>query len=206
MQGLQASKLLLYLCARSQKQAAARLLTTMTSDSFYAELKSANGAYKWHCAGKWAESTSGKTVGVINPSTRQKEFEVQACTREEVDAAFAAAKEAQRAWARTPLWQRAAVLHKAAGFMRQHAQPMADALVKEIAKPAKDSMSEVLRCAFGFGFGWLGHSAAAREGGRRCSCVETNQRRRCFSSNAASHPTNSRNTHNVDITATARPT
>lgn len=198
MQGLQASKLLLYLCARSQKQAAARLLTTMTSDSFYAELKSANGAYKWHCAGKWAESTSGKTVGVINPSTRQKEFEVQACTREEVDAAFAAAKEAQRAWARTPLWQRAAVLHKAAGFMRQHAQPMADALVKEIAKPAKDSMSEVLRCASFLVLVGLG-TVQLQGRGNKVQLCETIRRRRC--SHPMPKPTNA-----TPQTMTARPT
>lgn len=71
--------------------------------------------------------------------------QVQACSREEVDAAYAAAKAAQKGWARTPLWQRAAVLHKAADLMRQHAQPMADCLVKEIAKPAKDALTEVMR-------------------------------------------------------------
>ena len=59
--------------------------------------------------------------------------------------AFAAAKAAQKEWARTPLWQRAAVLHKVAELMRQNAQPMADCLVKEIAKPAKDSLAEVVR-------------------------------------------------------------
>lgn len=31
--------------------------------------------------------------------------------------------------------------------MRQHAQPMADCLVKEIAKPAKDAVTEVVRSA-----------------------------------------------------------
>lgn len=70
-----------------------------------------------------------------------------ACTRDEVDTVFKAAKDAQHAWAKTPLWQRAQYLHKVATLMRQHAQPMADCLVKEIAKPAKDSMTEVIRSA-----------------------------------------------------------
>jgi glyceraldehyde-3-phosphate dehydrogenase (NADP+) len=61
--------------------------------------------------------------------------------------AFAAAKHAQKGWARTPLWQRAAALHKVAALLREHAQPVADCLVKEIAKPAKDSLSEVVRRA-----------------------------------------------------------
>lgn len=60
---------------------------------------------------------------------------------------FKAAKAAQRSWAKTPLWQRAQLLHKAATLMRQHAQPMADALVAEIAKPAKDALTEVVRSA-----------------------------------------------------------
>jgi hypothetical protein len=64
-----------------------------------------------------------------------------------VDAVFKAAKAAQPGWARTPLWQRAAALHKVAAIMRQHAQPMADCLVKEIAKPAKDAHTEVIRSA-----------------------------------------------------------
>ena len=117
----------------------------MTDSDFYNEIKAANGVYKWHVNGAWQESASGKTVSVVNPSTRATCYQVQACTREEVDEAFAAAKAAQKEWARTPLWQRAAVLHKVAELMRQNAQPMADCLVKEIAKPAKDSLAEVVR-------------------------------------------------------------
>ncbi|GBF90960.1 NADP-dependent glyceraldehyde-3-phosphate dehydrogenase [Raphidocelis subcapitata] len=119
----------------------------MAGDTFYKEIRAAGGAYKWHCDGAWRESTSGKTVGVSNPATRAREYEVQACTQAEVDEAFAAAKAAQKGWARTPLWQRAALLHKVAALMRDHAQPMADCLVKEIAKPSKDALSEVIRSA-----------------------------------------------------------
>lgn len=60
---------------------------------------------------------------------------------------FKAAKEAQQSWAKTPLWQRAQHLHKVAAIMREAAQPMADCLIKEIAKPAKDSLTEVVRSA-----------------------------------------------------------
>ena len=37
-----------------------------------------------------------------------------ACTQEEVNKVMEAAKVAQKAWARTPLWKRAELLHKAA--------------------------------------------------------------------------------------------
>ena len=41
-----------------------------------------------------------------------------ACTKEEVDSAFKAAKEAQRTWAKTPLWKRAEYLHKVDALMK----------------------------------------------------------------------------------------
>ena len=64
-----------------------------------------------------------------------------------MDAAYAAAATAQKEWARTPLWKRAELLHKAAAVMRANAAPMAAALVSEVAKPAKDAATEVLRSA-----------------------------------------------------------
>jgi glyceraldehyde-3-phosphate dehydrogenase (NADP+) len=64
-----------------------------------------------------------------------------------VDSAFANAKKAQKSWAKTPLWKRAQFIHAAATLMRDNAQPIADILVKEIAKAAKDSMSEIVRSA-----------------------------------------------------------
>jgi delta 1-pyrroline-5-carboxylate dehydrogenase len=104
-------------------------------------IKASSGAYKYFCNGQWLESSSGKTVPVTNPSTLQKDYQVQACTQEEVNSVFAAAKAAQLSWAKTPLWKRAEYLHKVAVLMRQNAQPMADCLVKEIAKPAKDALT-----------------------------------------------------------------
>lgn len=56
---------------------------------------------------------------------------------------MAAAKEAQKAWAKTPLWKRAELLHKAAAILKDNKAPIADCLVKEIAKPKKDAVTEV---------------------------------------------------------------
>ena len=70
-----------------------------------------------------------------------------ACSQQEVDAVFTTAKAAQKDWAKTPLWKRAEYLHKVAAVMRENAQPIADVLVKEVAKPAKDALTEVIRSA-----------------------------------------------------------
>lgn len=70
-----------------------------------------------------------------------------ACTQKEVDSIFESAKNAQSEWARTPLWKRAELLHKAGAIMREHAKAIADVLVKEVAKPANDAYTEVVRSA-----------------------------------------------------------
>lgn len=59
-----------------------------------------------------------------------------------------AATSAQKSWAKTPLWKRAELLHKAAAILKEHKAPIADCLVKEIAKPAKDAVTEVYHCLF----------------------------------------------------------
>ncbi|CAD7704305.1 unnamed protein product [Ostreobium quekettii] len=114
---------------------------------FYEELPAGCGAYKFYLDGAWRESSSGKQVSISNPTTQGVAFRVQACTPAEVDLMFEAAKAAQKPWARTPLWKRAQALHAAARLMREHPQPIADALVAEVAKPRKDSMAEVIRSA-----------------------------------------------------------
>lgn len=69
---------------------------------------------------------------------------LSACTQEEVNKAMETAKKVQKQWAKTPLWKRAELLHKAAAILKEHKAAIADCLVKEIAKPAKDSVTEVL--------------------------------------------------------------
>lgn len=66
-----------------------------------------------------------------------------ACSQEEVNKAMEIAKSAQKIWAKTPLWKRAELLHKAAAILKEHKAPIAECLVKEIAKPAKDAVTEV---------------------------------------------------------------
>mmetsp|Transcript_21772 Transcript_21772/g.37132 ORF Transcript_21772/g.37132 Transcript_21772/m.37132 type:complete len:497 (-) Transcript_21772:241-1731(-) len=115
--------------------------------NFYSEVQAASGSFKYYADAGWHESSSGKTQAILNPCTQQPAFHVQACTPGEIDAMFASAKTAQKLWAKTPLHARASFLHRAAELMRLHAQPMADCLIKEIAKPARDSLSEVVRSA-----------------------------------------------------------
>ncbi|RRT52197.1 hypothetical protein B296_00021828 [Ensete ventricosum] len=104
--------------------------------------------YNYYADGEWKKSASRKFVSIINPTTRTPQYKVQgdgilSCTQEEVNKVMDAAKAAQKLWARTPLWKRAELLHKAAAILKEHKNPIAECLVKEIAKPAKDAVTEV---------------------------------------------------------------
>ncbi|KAJ6862175.1 hypothetical protein NC652_039115 [Populus alba x Populus x berolinensis] len=103
------------------------------------------GTSVFYSDGEWKRSTSGNLVSIINPTTRKTQYKVQACTQEEVNKIIEAAKTAQKSWAKTPLWKRAELLHKAAAILKEHRAPIAECLVKEIAKPAKDAVTEAVR-------------------------------------------------------------
>ena len=59
--------------------------------------------------------------------------------------AIESAHAAQRVWAKTPLWKRAETLHRFAGILKDQKDAISETLVKEIAKPHKDAISEVKR-------------------------------------------------------------
>ncbi|WCJ30384.1 aldehyde dehydrogenase 11A3 [Euphorbia peplus] len=118
----------------------------MAGSGVFAEiLDGDSGIYKFYTNGEWRNSSSCKSVTIINPTTRKTHFQFQACTQKEVNKIVESAKIAQKSWAKTPLWKRCELLHKAASILKEHKAPIAECLVKEIAKPAKDALTEVVR-------------------------------------------------------------
>lgn len=160
----------------------------MAGNGIFAEILDGD-VFKYYADGEWKKSNSGKSVPIVNPTTRRTHYKVQgsqiifhscfvshfaslfchsllnlvhsyvmeqldhtffscicfetACSQEEVNKVMEAAKAAQKLWAKTPLWKRAELLHKAAAILKEHKAPIAECLVKEIAKPAKDAVTEV---------------------------------------------------------------
>ncbi|XP_044463378.1 NADP-dependent glyceraldehyde-3-phosphate dehydrogenase-like isoform X2 [Mangifera indica] len=117
----------------------------MAGSGVFKEIIDEDGVYRLYFNGEWRKSSSGKSVAIINPTTRQTQFRIQACTQEEVKKIVETSKAVQKSWAKTPLWIRAELLHKAAAILKEHKVPIAECLVKEIAKPAKDAVNEVVR-------------------------------------------------------------
>ncbi|PIA52972.1 hypothetical protein AQUCO_01000676v1 [Aquilegia coerulea] len=101
--------------------------------------------YKYYSEGEWKISLSEKSVEIINPTTRKTQYKVQACTQEEVNKVLESAKIAQKNWAKIPLWKRAELLHKVDVILKENNHPIVECLVKEVAKPAKDAVTEVVR-------------------------------------------------------------
>ena len=120
----------------------------MSADSFYSDIQTFEGTFKFLVNGVWRTSSSDRTLGNVRPADANAPgFTFQACTTGEVDEAFASARNAHTQWSRTPLYKRASLLHSVAELMHTNWQPMADALVTEIAKPKKDAKTEVIRSA-----------------------------------------------------------
>ena len=44
---------------------------------FYDEIIASNGVYKFYSDGEWKETTSSRTVKILNPSTNQAVYQVQ---------------------------------------------------------------------------------------------------------------------------------
>lgn len=124
---------------------APRLLSTMATEFF--ETIATPTAFKFYLNGEWKESATGATTGIKNPQTNEVAFNVQACNKEEVDAAFEGAVQAQKAWATTPLWKRGELVKAAAQVLREQADAIAPVLTTEVAKQAKSARSEIVRSA-----------------------------------------------------------
>jgi lactaldehyde dehydrogenase/glycolaldehyde dehydrogenase len=84
--------------------------------------------------GEFADTSSKKTIPVINPSTEEVISEIPAGTAADADAAVLAAEKAQKSWAKLPAIERAAYLHEIAHLIRANADEIAHILSEEQGK------------------------------------------------------------------------
>lgn len=88
--------------------------------------------------------------GVKNPAFAEVFAEAPNCTKDELDAAVAAAKAALPAWRKTSIEDRRAVMNAIAGVIAQNAEELARLLTKEQGKPFEQAMADVLGGAHWF--------------------------------------------------------
>jgi malonate-semialdehyde dehydrogenase (acetylating)/methylmalonate-semialdehyde dehydrogenase len=94
---------------------------------------------------RFIESTSNRWEDVVNPATQAILSRVPFASREEVDAAVAAANEAFKSWSRTPIGARARIFLKYQQLIREHMQELALLLTAEQGKTLADAEGDVFR-------------------------------------------------------------
>jgi lactaldehyde dehydrogenase / glycolaldehyde dehydrogenase len=96
--------------------------------------------------GHWVEGEKG-TRPVLNPTNGTVVAEVPEASIGQANSAIEAARRAQPAWAAKSPLQRAAVMHRIAALLREHADPLARLVVKEQGKPIAEARGEVAGAA-----------------------------------------------------------
>lgn len=84
--------------------------------------------------GRFAKSSGGERIDVVNPSTGSPICTVPESTEADVNAALAAAEKAQSEWAKRPAVERAKVLRNIAGKIRENVEPLARIITEEQGK------------------------------------------------------------------------
>ncbi|MBT9384439.1 CoA-acylating methylmalonate-semialdehyde dehydrogenase [Pseudooceanicola sp. CBS1P-1] len=95
--------------------------------------------------GQHVKGTSGKFTDVSNPATGEVIAKVPLASVEEVEAAIAAAAEAQVKWAATNPQRRARVMMKFGALINEHMEELAELISKEHGKTIPDAKGDVQR-------------------------------------------------------------
>src|SRR5271170_5765825 len=106
------------------------------------EVATASDVAQLFINGAWRAAEGGRTFIDINPTTRQKFAQVADGSVADMDAAIAAARDAQPAWEALPPAARATLLHKAASIFEANQEKFVKALVHETGSGFGKAMFE----------------------------------------------------------------
>lgn len=95
--------------------------------------------------GQHVKGTSGRFADVYNPATGEVQAKVPLASKDELDAAVAAAAEAQPKWAATNPQKRARVMMAAVQLINRDMDKLAEALSREHGKTLPDAKGDVQR-------------------------------------------------------------
>ncbi|SLN75760.1 NAD-dependent succinate-semialdehyde dehydrogenase [Oceanibacterium hippocampi] len=97
-----------------------------------------------HIDGQWRDGVEGKTIPVLDPATEEVIGQVAHATRDDLDAALAAADKGFRIWRETSAHDRAKIMRKAAGLLRERKEAIGWMMTREQGKPLNQAIGEVL--------------------------------------------------------------
>ncbi|MBB3764200.1 NAD-dependent succinate-semialdehyde dehydrogenase [Sphingomicrobium lutaoense] len=97
--------------------------------------------------GAWQAGEGRDCHEVVNPATAQTIASLPLATKEDLDHALDAAQRAFPGWRDTDVDNRAAILHKAASYLKKNAKDIGALLTQEQGKPVKEAVAEVYGAA-----------------------------------------------------------
>ncbi len=98
-------------------------------------------------AGVWRDAADGKSLAVVNPATGKEIGRVAHAGVVDLDLALAAAQKGFESWRDMPAVERARIMRKAAGLMRERAGAIAALLTQEQGKPLLEAKGEAMAAA-----------------------------------------------------------
>nr|WP_043933238.1 aldehyde dehydrogenase family protein [Bacillus sp. EB01] len=93
--------------------------------------------------GQWSEPSTGRFVPVMNPANGEVLGEVAQSSKEDVDKAVQAARQAQKLWRLVPAPERADYLYKVAFLLKERKEQLAKTLTSEMGKVIEEARGEV---------------------------------------------------------------
>ncbi|THE13280.1 CoA-acylating methylmalonate-semialdehyde dehydrogenase [Bacillus timonensis] len=95
--------------------------------------------------GEWVDALGTETLEVPNPATKETLVRVPLSSKDDVDLAVKAAREAFKTWKNTPVPKRARILYKYHYLLTENHERLARLVVQENGKAYKEAHGEVLR-------------------------------------------------------------
>ncbi|WP_188650509.1 NADP-dependent glyceraldehyde-3-phosphate dehydrogenase [Pontibacillus salipaludis] len=95
--------------------------------------------------GEWNVSESNATVDIYSPSNKELVGSVPSLSQEELNTSIETTSKAQIAWAERSVQERGEILNKWADLLEERKEEIGTAIMKEVAKNKKSSVSEVER-------------------------------------------------------------
>lgn len=105
------------------------------------------GALQLFIDGNWIDAGDRVTEDVVNPATGEAIGTLPHASAADLDAAAEAAASAFASWRRTPAYDRAKIIRKAADLLRERAERIATRLVLEQGKPITEARGEAFGAA-----------------------------------------------------------
>ncbi|UFU00060.1 NADP-dependent glyceraldehyde-3-phosphate dehydrogenase [Radiobacillus kanasensis] len=92
-----------------------------------------------------AIDTLSETIKIKSPVNGEEIGEIQSLSKDQIDVIIDKAQVVQKAWAKTPVNQRADLLYKWADLLLERKETIGEIITKEVGKPYKASVTEVER-------------------------------------------------------------